>query len=85
MGKHEPLTNAERAARRRAKLRSLGLRPKQFWLPDANDPAFIEEAERQSRLVAQCSDNENVQRLIDSWTDELLAELDAAESASGNP
>lgn len=80
MGKHEPLTTAERAARRRAKLRAQGLRPKQFWLPDVDDPAFIREAERQSRLAAQCSDSEEVQKLIDSWNDELFSELDAAEA-----
>ena len=80
MGKHEPLTTAERAARRRAKLRAQGLRLNQFWLPDENDPEFVREAERQSRLAAQCSDSEEVQKLIDSWTDELFAELDAAEA-----
>ena len=51
MGKHEPLTTAERAARRRAKLRAQGLRLNQFWLPDVNDPEFVREAERQSRFV----------------------------------
>lgn len=84
MGKHEPLTSAERAGRRRAKLRAMGLRPKQFWLPDVNDPAFITEAKRQSRLVAESPDTEEVQKLIDSWTDELLDEIDAREEASDN-
>lgn len=82
MGRHEPLTSAERTARYRAKMRALGLRPKQFWLPDVNDPEFIAEAKRQSRLAAQGADSEEVQKFIDSVTDEWLAELDAAEEAA---
>ncbi|WP_374406330.1 antitoxin MazE family protein [Pelagerythrobacter sp.] len=84
MGKHEPLSSAERTARHRAKMRALGLKPKQFWLPDVNDPAFIAEAKRQSRLAAQCSDSEDVQKFIDAITDEWLAELDAAEEAASD-
>lgn len=82
MGKRGPLTSAERTATHRAKMRGLGLRPKQFWLPDVNDPAFIAEAKRQSRLAAQCSDSEEVQKFVDAVTDEWLAELDSAEEAA---
>ena len=42
---------AERAVRRRTKLRAAGLRPVQKWLPDTRDPGFVEECRRQSRLI----------------------------------
>jgi hypothetical protein len=47
----EPLSRAERVARRRAKLRAAGLRPVQLWLPDTRDAQFAEECGRQSRLI----------------------------------
>ena len=47
----EPLSRAERVARRRAKLRAAGLRPVQLWLPDTRSPQFAEECRRQSRLI----------------------------------
>lgn len=37
MGKHDRLTGTERVARRRAALEAMGLRPKQFWVPDLHD------------------------------------------------
>jgi Protein of unknown function (DUF3018) len=37
MGKHEVFTGAQRVAKRREALRALGMRPKQFWLPDLRD------------------------------------------------
>ena len=40
-----------RVAARRAKLRRLGLRPIEIWVPDTRAPGFAEEARRQSRLV----------------------------------
>lgn len=40
MGIEQPLTSSERSARRRAALRARGLRPRTFWLPDRDDPAF---------------------------------------------
>lgn len=79
MGKHEPLTNAERTARRRAKLRAQGLRPKQFWLPDINDPKFIAEARRQSRLAAESADAKEVQQFLDFCFDEILADIEKNE------
>jgi hypothetical protein len=57
MGKHDPdlgrpLTGAERAARHRMAMQAKGYRRKQFWLPDAGDPAWRAEASRQSALAA---------------------------------
>jgi Antitoxin MazE-like len=49
----EPLSRAQRVARRRAKLRAAGLRPVQLWVPDTRDPRFIEECRRQSKLLRE--------------------------------
>ncbi len=48
-----PMSTSERVARRRAKLRALGLRPVQLWVPDTGAPGFAEECRRQSRLIAE--------------------------------
>jgi Protein of unknown function (DUF3018) len=47
MGVHENLTGAQRAARRRAKLRAQGLRPIQLWVPDLRNPKVLAELERE--------------------------------------
>lgn len=39
----------------RARLRALGLRPIQLWIPDVNSPEFKAEALRQSLAVASSS------------------------------
>ncbi len=46
-------TGAQRVQRRRDKLRALGLRPVQIWLPDTRAAGFAEECARQSRLVRE--------------------------------
>ncbi len=46
-------TGAQRVQRRRDKLRALGLRPVQIWLPDIRAAGFAEECARQSRLVRE--------------------------------
>ena len=66
----QPMSRAERVARRRAKLRAAGLRPVQLWVPDTRDPRFIEECRRQMRLIR------------DSETAESRAEDEAWEAAS---
>lgn len=43
---------AEAVRRHRGKLRALGLRPVQIWLPDTRAPGFAEECRRQSLLAA---------------------------------
>jgi hypothetical protein len=47
----EPLSRAERVARRRAKLRAAGLRPVQLWLPDTRAAEFAAECRRQSQVI----------------------------------
>ena len=46
-------TGAERAQRRRDKLRAAGLRPVQIWVPDTRAEGFAEECARQSRLILE--------------------------------
>jgi hypothetical protein len=43
-------SNAARVQRRRDKLRAMGLRPVQIWVPDTSAPGFAEEA---ARLLAE--------------------------------
>ena len=62
----EPMSRAERVARRRAKLRAAGLRPVQKWLPDTRDPQFAEECRRQSRLIRD-SENDASRREDAAW------------------
>jgi Protein of unknown function (DUF3018) len=72
--------NRVRVERRREKMRAMGLRPVQIWVPDTRAPGFAAEAERQCRLLSANRDME-----IDAWLDAnnevLFAELDEAERA----
>ena len=68
--------NAKRVERRRAKLRALGLRPVQIWVPDTKMPGFAEEALRQGRLVS-ASYAEADRELIEFW--ERIADEDSAD------
>ena len=49
----EPMSRAERVARRRAELRAVGLRPIQLWVPDTRTAAFAEECRRQSQRIRE--------------------------------
>ena len=53
----------------RARLRKLGLRPIQIWLPDTRAPAFRAEARRQSKAVAASAKARADQRFIDVVSD----------------
>jgi hypothetical protein len=46
-------SSAARVRRRRDKLRAMGWRPVQIWVPDTNAPGFAAEAARQARLLAE--------------------------------
>jgi len=41
-------STVSRVQKHRAKLRAMGLRPVQLWVPNTKDPAFIAECRRQS-------------------------------------
>lgn len=73
MGKHEPLSGADRTAKWREKLRAKGLRPKVFWLPDTSDPAWRAEAARQSKLMAESDRRSDIMEWLESVS--ILDEL----------
>ncbi len=50
-------------AARRTRLRALGLRPVQHWVPDLRDPKVRADLRRQAKLIARHSENED----IDAW------------------
>jgi hypothetical protein len=59
----------------RARLRAMGLRPIQIWVPDVNAPNFRAEAHRQSLAVANSPGESDDQAFIDAvstsiWDDE---------------
>jgi hypothetical protein len=57
----------------RQRLRKLGLRPIQIWVPDVRAPAFRLEAHRQSAAVAASAHAPEDQAFIDAvsdWGDE---------------
>jgi len=53
----------QRMAACRTRLRALGLRPVQHWVPDLRDPKVRADLRRQAKLIARQSDNED----IDAW------------------
>lgn len=57
----------ENVSRYRDKMRAMGFRPIQIWVPDTRSPKFAEECRRQSLLVSN-----------DAAEQAILGELDAA-------
>ncbi len=53
----------------RDRLRKLGLRPIQIWIPDTRSRVFIKEARRQSLAIAAGAGERDDQRFVDSITD----------------
>ena len=57
----------------RARLRAMGLRPIQIWVPDVRSPGFAAEAHRQSRLVASgpvAGDDQDFVDAVSEWPGE---------------
>jgi len=50
----------------RERLRALGLRPVQIWVPDVRSPGFAAEAHRQSAIVAAADRADQDQEFIDA-------------------
>lgn len=55
-----------KVAKHRERLRALGLRPIQIWVPDVRATSFQAEAHRQSAAVAASSQAAEDQAFIDS-------------------
>ena len=66
----EPLAKRQssrvKVSAHRARLRSLGLRPIQIWVPDVRAPSFRSEAKRQSEAVARSEHASADQAFIDA-------------------
>ena len=72
-------SSAGRVRRRRDKLRELGMRPVQVWVPDTRAPGFAEELARQARLVSPSVTDADLSWLDDA-ADDLLDLIDERES-----
>jgi Protein of unknown function (DUF3018) len=60
----DAISKRNSVTRRRDKLRAMGLRPVQIWVPDTRAPGFAKEARRQSRLVGQVPESRDAQAWI---------------------
>ena len=61
--------NREKVQAHRDRLRALGLRPIQIWVPDVRAPSFRIQAHRQSLAVAESAMAYEDQAFIDAVTD----------------
>jgi Protein of unknown function (DUF3018) len=75
MGMHEKMTGAERVARHRAAKRAQGLRLKQFWLPDLNNPKVREELALEAKEIARRDRKSDIMAEIEELSGELFASL----------
>lgn len=62
-------SSREKVRAYRERLRRLGLRPIQIWVPDVRSRAFKAEAHRQSAAVAESAQAVEDQAFIDGITD----------------
>jgi hypothetical protein len=53
----------------RERMRKMGLRPIQIWVPDVTSPAFIKEARRQSLLIANDPEEADIMAWLESVQD----------------
>lgn len=67
---HEPLTDE-----RREELRAQGYKPVEVWVRDESDPAFLEEAARQSRSAAHADTEDRVMDWIEAASAEMWDDL----------
>ena len=56
----------ESAATYRAKMKELGFRQVNLWVPDTRAPHFREECRRQSRLAAAADRSEGIGELLEA-------------------
>jgi hypothetical protein len=62
-------SSREKVKAYRERMRRLGLRPIQIWVPDVRSPEFAAEAHRQSLAIAQSAQESEDQAFIDSISD----------------
>jgi hypothetical protein len=69
----KPASPRAKVRAHRERLRGLGLRPIQIWVPDVRAASFRSEAHRQSLAVSASADAREDQAFIDAvsdWNDE---------------
>ena len=80
----KPVQARERVAAYRKRMRKLGYRAVETWVPDTRNPKFIAEFQRQCRAVAR---KERKDRAMMDWLDantaDLVAEIERTERAAG--
>jgi hypothetical protein len=65
----KPKSSREKVRQHRQRLRALGLRPIQIWVPDVRSPAYRAEARRQSLAIAKSAHEAKDQAFIDAVSD----------------
>lgn len=63
------MTISERVSKRRAALRKAGLRPIQIWVPDTSAPGFAEECRRQSLMLRDDPQEQEIMDFLESAAD----------------
>jgi hypothetical protein len=66
MPEESPKPSRDKVRAHRERLRELGLRPIQIWVPDVRSAVFEREAHRQSLLVATSAHEAEDQAFIDA-------------------
>lgn len=64
-----PQSERQRAQTYRGRMRSLGLRPVQIWVPDTTRPGFEAEVRRQVALLRDQPEEAEALELIDALQD----------------
>lgn len=72
----DAIRKRDSVTRRRDKLRAMGLRPVQIWVPDTRASGFAAEYARQFRVASEHPDSE-VDVLLDELNADLARELNA--------
>lgn len=68
----EPHSSRTRMTRYRSRLRTLGLRPVQIWVPDTTRPGFVEAARQQCARINEADRSEPIMEWLEevSWLDD---------------
>ena len=65
----KPKSSREKVREHRQRLRALGLRPIQIWVPDVRSATFRAEARRQCLAIAQSPHEAEDQAFVDAVSD----------------
>ncbi len=67
-------SSRDKVRQHRERLRALGLRPVQIWLPDTSSPAFRMEARRQMAAIAASAGEADDQAFVDAISEDVWSE-----------